>query len=100
MRLILLIFTVPMLSSCTWLSDWGEGSARGTDPHVTTYQDAMAAFSDCASTSDMAVRANAAARLATAETMMAAETRPTDPDHFYRLDRVSAARQFCADAVR
>jgi hypothetical protein len=90
---------LPLLSGCGFLAGMFGSSAPEPSPSVAVYRAAMADFSDCGTTTDPAVRATIAARLAEAAATLAAETRPSDPDHFYMTDRVSAAAQFCAEAA-
>ena len=90
---------VPTLSGCGFFgSIFGSRDAEPS-PSVAVYRAAMADFSDCATTGDLAERAVIAARLAQAAGTLQAETRPTDPDHFFMTDRVSAAAQYCAEAA-
>jgi hypothetical protein len=87
------------LSGCGFLAGVFGPRAADESPSVAIYRAAMADFSDCGTTTDLALRAMIAARLAEAAATLAAETRPTDPDHFFMADRVSAAAQFCAEAA-
>lgn len=90
---------VPVLSGCGFFAGIFGPRAPDESPSVAVYRAAMADFSDCGTTTDMALRATIAARLAEAAATLAAETRPTDPDHFFLTDRVRAAAQFCAEAA-
>jgi hypothetical protein len=90
---------VPSLSGCGFFGGLFGASAPEPSPSVAVYRAAMADFSDCATTQDLAERAGIAARLAQAAMTLQAETRPTDPDHFFMTDRVSAAAQYCAEAA-
>ncbi len=87
------------LSGCGWLFG-AAPRAAAPDPSAALHQEAMAAFSDCASTADPAVRAGAAATLTAIAGQMQTMTRPSNPDHFFLLDRVIAAQGFCADAAQ
>ena len=90
---------IPVLSGCgLWQAVFGPSEA-GASAEVTIYRAAMEDFSDCATTEDPALRAVIAARLGEAAARMEAVARPTDPDHFFMADRVSAAARYCAEAV-
>ncbi len=100
LRAACLIVTSLSLSGCGWLFGWSERNrAPDPDPSVTIYQAAMAEFSTCAATADPTARANAAASLAQAMAEMQALDRPSNPDHFYLADRVTAAHGYCAEAA-
>ncbi|MDG3040804.1 hypothetical protein [Roseicyclus marinus] len=90
---------VPVLSGCgLWQAVFGPRVAE-TSAEAAVYRAAMADFSDCATTDDLALRAVIAARLDEAAGRLNAVTRPTDPDHFFMADRVSAAARYCAEAA-
>jgi len=95
-----LMFAVPVLSGCGWLSGVFGGSAAEPDPSETVYRAAMADFSTCGTTTDPATRAEMADRLASAAGILQAEVRPANPDHFFMTDRVSAAATYCAEGAR
>jgi hypothetical protein len=88
----LLCLALPLLPGCALL-----GIERPPAPGsaAAVYRAAMADLSDCVIAPDPAT----AARLAEAAARLQAETRPTDPDHFYMTDRVTAAAAYCAEAA-
>jgi hypothetical protein len=90
---------LPVVSGCAILSNMFDPAPPGPGPAETVYRAAMADFSECAATTDLVLRAAIAARLAQAAATLQAEVRPTDPDHFFMTDRVSAAAQYCAEAA-
>jgi hypothetical protein len=90
-----LTFTaLPLLTGCAFFGI-ERRAAPPLDPSEATYRAAMADFSDCVTAPDPAT----AARIAQAAATLQAETRPTNPDHFYMTDRVTAAASYCAEAV-
>lgn len=93
--LALTCLCAPLLAGCG-LFGLGPGNARA-DPSEAVYRAAMADFSTCQT--DAAARAAAAARLAEAAARLQAETRPSNPDHFYMTDRVTAAAARCAEGA-
>ena len=96
---LVVALVVPTLSGCGFFGSLFAPRAPEPSPSVAVYRAAMADFSDCATTQDLSERAAIAARLAEAARTLQAETRPTDPDHFFMTDRVSAAAQYCAEAA-
>lgn len=96
---VVVVVLVPTLSGCGFFGGLFSPRAPEPSPSVAVYRAAMAEFSDCATTQDLAERTAIAARLAQAAMTLQAETRPTDPDHFFMTDRVSAAAQYCAEAA-
>jgi hypothetical protein len=86
-----------LLGGCDFLA----GTFRAGDPPAdgseAVYRAAMTEFSDCGVATDPSARAASAARLAEAAATLQAEARPTNPDHFYMADRVSAAAAYCAE---
>ena len=94
-----LSLVVPLLSSCGWFAGLFGGAEVAPDPSEAVYRAAMADFSTCGTTTDPALRAEMAARLAGAAGILQAEARPSNPDHFFMSDRVSAAAAYCAAAV-
>ncbi|QXT39214.1 hypothetical protein [Gymnodinialimonas ceratoperidinii] len=70
----------------------------GSD-EMSLYQSAMADYALCETAPDASERAAAAARLATAARTMAAVAQPTNPDHFYEMDRVTAAHTRCQEVL-
>ncbi|NKX43525.1 hypothetical protein [Roseicyclus persicicus] len=91
------LVAAPLLSGCA-LFGFGPRPAPA-DPSETVYRAAMEDLSLCITAADPAARVAAAARLAEAAALMQAETRPTNPDHFYMADRVAAGAAFCADEI-
>jgi hypothetical protein len=85
---------IPLLPGCAFFG-LGAPSAPA-DASETTYRAAMADFSLCQTAPGGPARDAAAARVAEAAARLQAETRPTNPDHFYMTDRVAAAARFCA----
>jgi hypothetical protein len=90
---------VPFLSGCAFFG-FDARSPDAADPSESVYRAAMADLSTCITTADPTARAAALARLTEAAGAMAAETRPTNPDHFFMSDRVAAGAAFCAEAIR
>ncbi|PWK61031.1 hypothetical protein C7455_103231 [Roseicyclus mahoneyensis] len=95
-----LSLAVPVLSGCGFFGNLIAPRSPEPGPSQSVYRAAMADFSDCATTTDLATRAAIAGRLAQAAATLQAETRPTDPDHFFMTDRVSAAAEYCTAAAR
>ena len=98
-RVILGLCALYILSGCAVIERVFPG-LRSVDPDVAIYRAAMEDFSTCATTQDPALRVAMAQQLAGAAARLGAVARPTNPDHFYMTDRVSAAARFCADAAR
>lgn len=96
---VVLAFGLPLLSGCAILSSIFNPAPPEPGPAQAVYRAAMADFSDCGTTTDPALRAAIAARLAQAAATLQAEQRPSDPDHFFMTDRVAAAAQYCAEAA-
>ncbi len=90
----LVISALPLLAGCAFFGI-ERRAAPPLDPSEATYRAAMADFSSCATAPDPAT----AARLSHAAAMMQADARPTNPDHFFMTDRVTAAATYCAEAV-
>ncbi|WP_224813998.1 hypothetical protein [Hasllibacter sp. MH4015] len=97
MRLILPLALVTLLPSCAILGPLFGIGERAED--ASPYQAAMADFSLCETAPDPAARQAAAARLAQAAALMQADTQPTNPDHFYEMDRVTAADARCQSVL-
>ena len=93
-RLFVLALTVSLTASCSILSALFQGGAADRD-EVSVYQSAMADYSLCETAPDFGERAAAAARLSVAAQTMASVSQPTNPDHFYEMDRVVAADARC-----
>lgn len=93
------VFALSMLSGCAVIGHWFPKIAP-VDASSAVYRAAMADFSMCATTSDPVLRLATAQRLAGAAALLQQEARPTNPDHFYMTDRVSAAAAYCADSLR
>jgi len=97
-RLLAAVVAVTFTTSCSILAPLFEG--RGGDAgEMSIYQSAMADFSTCETAPAGADRVAAAARLSDAAQSMSAITRPTNPDHFYEMDRVVAANARCQEAL-
>jgi hypothetical protein len=93
---LLICLAAPLLGGCALFGIERPGPAPA-DPSVAVYRAAMADFATCQT--DPANRAAAAARLDSAAARLQAETRPTNPDHFYMTDRVTAAAARCAETL-
>jgi hypothetical protein len=91
---LLVLAVLPLLSGCAFFGI-ERRAAPPLDPSEATYRAAMADFSACATAPDAAT----AARLSQAAATMQADARPTNPDHFFMTDRVTAAATYCAEAV-
>ncbi len=99
LRLLAAILAVSLTSSCALLGPLFGYDQPSTDA-VSVYQSAMADFSLCETAPSPAERAAAAARLAQAASTMSATTQPTNLDHFYEMDRVTAAAERCQATLR
>jgi hypothetical protein len=101
-RVFLGLFALTILSGCAVIERVFPALRPGgpVDPDIAIYRAAMADFSTCASTQDRAQRMAMAQRLTAAAAQLGAVTRPTNPDHFYITDRVTAAARYCAEATR
>jgi hypothetical protein len=93
---VLACLCAPLLGACAFFGIERPGP-EPADPSVAVYRAAMADFATCQT--DPANRAAAAARLDRAAARLQAETRPTNPDHFYMTDRVTAAAASCAETL-
>ncbi len=89
--------TLFLLPSCAILAPIFGFDAPQAD--LTAYQSAMADYSTCETAPDPSDRAAAAARLAQVASAMQANTQPTNPDHFYEMDRVTAANARCQNTL-
>ena len=96
-RISLASLLVLSTASCSILAPIFGGADRAED--TSPYQAAMADFSLCETAPSAAERAAAAARLAAAAGSMVAVSQPTDPDHFYEMDRVVAAHERCQSVI-
>lgn len=100
LRISLAVLVVSTTASCSILAplfggDGGGGGFGDRAEDASPYQAAMADFSLCETAPDAAERAAAAARLADAAGTMSAVSQPSNPDHFYEMDRVVAAHDRC-----
>jgi hypothetical protein len=96
-RFLTAVVLVTSTASCSILAPiFGFGT--GTED-ATVYQSAMADFSLCETAVTAAERTAAAARLSSAAQSMTAINQPTNPDHFYEMDRVVAANTRCQEAL-
>jgi len=93
------LFALPLVSGCAVIGHWFPKFAPVV-PSTAVYRAAMADFSTCATTQDPVLRVATAQRLASAAAILQSEMRPTNPDHFFMTDRVSAAATYCADSLR
>lgn len=91
-RPLLAAGAVTLTASCSILGPLF-GFDRAED--VSVYQSAMADFSACETAPNPSERAAAAARLSAAASSMSSVSRPSNPDHFYEMDRVVAANERC-----
>lgn len=92
-RIFLIAMAVSLTASCSILAPLFGGGNRVAD--VSPYEAAMADFSTCETAPSAAHRAAAAARLAAVAGSMSAVNRPSNPDHFFEMDRVVAANSRC-----
>lgn len=92
-RLFLAVLVVFSTASCAILEPLFGFDRPSAEASV--YQGAMADYSLCETAPTASERAAAATRLSQAAAAMQAETRPTDADHFYEMDRVTAADARC-----
>lgn len=92
-RIALASALVLTTASCSILAPLFGGGDRGDD--ISPYAAAMADFSLCETAPIAADRAAAAARLASAAGTMSSVNQPTNPDHFFEMDRVVAANARC-----
>ena len=99
-HLVLAVLAPFMLSGCAYFGFFNPWRAAPVDASVARYQAAMADFSTCATASDPVVRLAMAQRLELAASLLMAEVRPKNPDHFFMTDRVRAAALYCADSLR
>ncbi|WP_461428908.1 hypothetical protein [Gymnodinialimonas sp.] len=87
---------VSTTASCSILAPlFGGGGFGDRAEDASPYQAAMADFSLCETAPSASERAAAAARLAAAAGTMSAVDQPSNPDHFYEMDRVVAAHDRC-----
>lgn len=94
LRLTAAAAAVTLTASCSILAPiFGFGGDRTED--VSPYAAAMADYSLCETAPTAVERSAAAARLASAAQTMSAVSQPTNPDHFYEMDRVVAASDRC-----
>ena len=93
-RISLAALLVLSTASCSILAPiFGRGGGQAEE--ASPYEAAMADFSMCETAPSAADRTAAAARLAAAAGSMSAVNQPTNPDHFYEMDRVVAANARC-----
>lgn len=97
LRILSAVLIVSATASCSILAPLFGGGDRAED--ATPYANAMADFSLCETAPSASERAAAAARLAAAAAAMSAVTQPTNPDHFYEMDRVVAASERCQSVL-
>jgi hypothetical protein len=97
LRMGALVMGASLLSGCDLLGDLFRPVAPAVSAPEQVYRTAMADLSACVT--DPTGRVAAAARLAHAAAILQDEPRPTDPDHFFWADRVSAAADHCAGAA-
>ena len=95
-RLLAAATAITLTASCSILAPIFGFEGR-EEPSV--YQNALADYSLCETAQSPSERAAAAARLSAAAQSMTAITRPTNPDHFYEMDRVVAASARCQTAL-
>lgn len=95
-RTLLAVVVVSSTASCSIL-----GPLFGFDrtQDVSVYRSAMADYSACETAPNPSDRAAAAARLSAAAGSMSSVSRPSNPDHFYEMDRVVAANERCQEAL-
>lgn len=93
LRLSVAVLAVTSTASCSIFAPLFGGGGGSED--VSVYQSAMADFSLCETASTASDRAAAAARLSAAARSMSATSLPTNPDHFFEMDRVVAANSQC-----
>ncbi|MBF9060458.1 hypothetical protein HKCCSP123_14840 [Rhodobacterales bacterium HKCCSP123] len=91
---VVLFSALPLLAGCALIGAERRASSP-PDPSEAVYRAALADLSDCVIAPDPVI----ATRLAGAAASLQAETRPTNPDHFYMTDRVTAAAAHCAGAL-
>lgn len=96
-RITLSVLMVSATASCSILAPIFGLDSPSED--LSTYDAAMADFSLCETAPNPADRAAAGARLAEAANTMTAVAQPTNPDHFYEMDRVVAASARCQEAL-
>ena len=99
-HLVLAMLAPFMLSGCAYFGFLNPWRAAPLDPSVARYHAAMVDFSTCATASDPATRLAMVQRLDEAATLLMAEPRPQNPDHFFMTDRVRAAAIYCADSLQ
>lgn len=93
-RLFVAATAVSLTASCSILAPLF--GMEGTSPdNASLYEAAMADFSLCETAPNPSERTAAAARLAAAAGNMSATSQPTNPDHFFEMDRVVAANSRC-----
>jgi hypothetical protein len=100
LRLLCATLLVSSTSACAIFAPIFGFDRADRSGSVSVYQSAMADYSLCETAPDPADRAAASARLSQAAAAMAAETRPTNADHFYELDRVTAAEARCRETLQ
>lgn len=88
---------ITLTTSCSILAPIFGFGDLGQDASV--YQNAMADYSICETGQTPSERAEAAARLSAAAQSMSAINQPSNPDHFYEMDRVVAASARCQLAL-
>lgn len=96
-RLFAAAAAVTLTASCSILAPIFGFGDRQQDASV--YQNALADFSLCETAPTPSERAAAAARLSAAAQSMTAISQPSNPDHFYEMDRVVAANNRCQAAL-
>lgn len=96
-RIALASALVLTTASCSILAPLFGGGLGGGDQADTAspYEAAMADFSLCETAPSASDRTAAAARLASAAGSMSQVSQPTNPDHFFEMDRVVAANARC-----
>ncbi|OAN68908.1 hypothetical protein A8B78_21980 [Jannaschia sp. EhC01] len=93
LRILSAVLVISTTASCSILAPLFGGGDRAED--ASPYAAAMADFSLCETAPTASERAAAAARLAAAAGTMSSVSQPSNPDHFYEMDRVVAAHDRC-----
>lgn len=96
-RITLALSLVLTTASCSILAPLFGGGNRADD--ASPYDAAMADFSLCETAPSPSDRAAAAARLASVAGSMSSVNQPTNPDHFFEMDRVVAASARCQAVI-
>lgn len=97
-RISLAALLVLSTASCSILAPLF-GGFGGQANDASLYEAAMADFSLCETAPSPSERAAAASRLASAAGSMSAVSQPSNPDHFFEMDRVVAANARCQAVI-